>query len=272
MLATETQTSVIDSHCHLADEAFEATLPEVIERARAAGVEGALCILDATNPAEAARSTRVASLWPAVRFAVGVHPHQAGVFAERLDDVGTHVRAAVAARAGTCAIGEIGLDYHYDFASPDVQREVFRRQIRVASELDHPIVVHTREADDDTFAILTDDATPLVSGVFHCFTGSAATAERAVDLGFHVSFSGIVTFRTADSIREAAAVVPADRLLIETDSPYLAPVPHRGKQNEPGWVVRVADVIAEVRGVSPAEVHAQTTAAYQALFRPHHTR
>jgi TatD DNase family protein len=270
--ATESPASVIDSHCHLADEAFEATLPEVIERARAAGVEGALCILDATNPAEAARSTRVALLWPSVRFAVGVHPHQAGVFAERLDDVGTHVRAAVAARAGTCAIGEIGLDYHYDFASPDVQREVFRRQILVASELDHPIVVHTREADDDTFAILTDDATPRVSGVFHCFTGNAATAQRAVDLGFYVSFSGIVTFRTADSIREAAAVVPADRLLIETDSPYLAPVPHRGKQNEPGWVVRVADVIAEVRGVSPAEVHAQTTAAYQALFRPHHTR
>ncbi len=262
---------MIDSHCHLADEAFEATLEAVIARARDAGVEGALCILDATNDAEAVRSVRVASLWPAARFAVGVHPHQAGVFAEHLDRVEPQVRAAVAARPGTCAIGEIGLDYHYDFAPRDVQREVFRRQIRVASELDHPIVIHTRDADDDTFAILTEDGAPRVSGVFHCFTGDVAIARRAVDLGFYVSFSGIVTFRTADSIREAAAAVPQTRLLVETDSPYLAPVPHRGKQNEPAWVVRVADVVAELRGVTPAEVRAQTTAAFHALFRPGRT-
>ena len=262
---------MIDSHCHLADEAFEATLEAVIARARAAGVDGALCILDATNTAEAARSVRVAALWPAVQFAVGVHPHQAGVFADRLDEVDTHLRAAVSERPGTCAIGEIGLDYHYDFAPRDVQREVFRRQVQVASDLGHPIVIHTRDADDDTFAVLGANGGPAVSGVFHCFTGDAATAQRAVDLGFHVSFSGIVTFRTAEAIREAAALVPQDRLLVETDSPYLAPVPHRGKQNEPAWVVRVAEVVAEVRGVSLAEVQAQSTAAFDALFRPRRT-
>ncbi len=259
---------VIDSHCHLADEVFAATLDAVVDRAREAGVAGALCILDATNDAEAARSARVASLWPEVRFAVGVHPHQAGFFVERLDEVESHVRAAVAARPDTCAIGEIGLDYHYGLAPREVQREVFRHQIRVASELDHPIVIHTREADDDTFAILTEERIPGVTGVFHCFTGDATTARRVVDLGFHVSFSGIVTFRSADSIREAAAVVPDDRLLVETDAPYLAPVPHRGKQNEPAWVTEVADVVAEVRGVTPAELRASTTAVYQALFRP----
>ena len=262
---------MIDSHCHLADEVFETTLDEVIARARRAGVDGALCILDATNPGEASRAVRVATLWPAVRFAVGVHPHQAGVFSDRLDDVETHVRAAVSARPGTCAIGEIGLDYHYDYAPRDVQREVFRRQIQVACELGHPIVIHTRDADDDTFAMLGDCGASAVPGVFHCFTGDAATAQRAVNLGFHVSFSGIVSFRTAEAIREAAALVPQDRLLVETDAPYLAPVPYRGKQNEPAWVVRVAEVVAEVRGQSLVEVQAQTTAAFDALFRPGRT-
>ena len=259
---------MIDSHCHLADEAFQDDLEAVIERARDAGVDGALCVLDATNQAEATRAARVAALWPAVRFAVGVHPHQAGVFVDRLDEVEAHLRAAIAARAGTCAVGEIGLDYHYDFAPREVQRAVFRRQIRVAAEIGHPIVIHTREADEDTLAILTENAGPALSGVFHCFTGDAVMAGRAVDLGFHVSFSGIVTFRAADSVRKAAAVVPDDRLLVETDAPYLAPVPHRGKRNEPAWVGRIADMLADVRGVAPDALRSGTAAAFEALVSP----
>ena len=259
---------MIDSHCHLADEAFRDDLAAVIDRARGAGVDGALCVLDATNEAEATRAVRVAALWPVVRFAVGVHPHQAGVFVDRLDTVEARLRTAIEARAGTCAVGEIGLDYHYDFAPRMVQQEVFRRQIQVAVELGHPIVVHTREADEDTLAILTENGGPVVSGVLHCFTGDAVMAQRAVELGLHVSFSGIVTFKAADSVRAAAAVVPDSRLLMETDAPYLAPVPHRGKRNEPAWVGHVADILAEVRSVTPDEVRAGTAAAFEALFGP----
>ena len=257
---------MIDSHCHLADEAFQDDLEAVIARAREAGVDGALCILDATLAAEAARAVEVAALWAAVRFAVGVHPHRAGVFADRLDDIEAHLREAIRARPGTCAVGEIGLDYHYDFAPREVQREVFRRQIRVATQLGYPIVIHTREADEDTLAILTETGGTGVSGVVHCFTGDAAMAAQAVALGLHVSFSGIVTFKAADAVREAAAVVPDDRLLVETDAPYLAPVPHRGTRNEPAWVGHVADVLAEVRGVTPAALRADTAATFEALF------
>jgi TatD DNase family protein len=164
-------------------------------------------------------------------------------------------------------VGEIGLDYHYDFAPREVQREVFRRQIRVATQMGYPIVIHTREADEDTLAILAE--TDAVSGVLHCFTGDAALATQVVALGLHVSFSGIVTFKAAASVREAAAVVPDDRLLVETDAPYLAPVPHRGKRNEPAWVDHVAEVLAEVRGVTPAALRAGTAAAFEALFGPH---
>ena len=257
---------MIDSHCHLADEVFEPDLEAVIERARGSGVDAALCVLDATNRAEARRAARVAALWPAVQFAVGVHPHQAGVFADRLDEVEVHLSAAIEARTGTCAVGEIGLDYHYDFAPREVQREVFRRQIRVAAARGRPIVIHNRAADEDTLAILTENGGSVVSGVFHCFTGDAVMAERAVELGLHVSFSGIVTFRAADSVRAAAVVVPDDRLLVETDAPYLAPVPHRGKRNEPAWVNHVVDVLAEVRGVPPDQLRTRTAAAFEALF------
>ncbi len=257
---------MFDSHCHLADEAFEDDLDAVVARAREAGLGGALCILDATSPAEAARAGRVAAAWPAVRFAVGVHPHQAGRFAECPEEVEPRLRSAVAARAGACAVGEIGLDYHYDFAPRDVQRDVFRRQVRVARELGRPIVIHTREADEDTFAVLEDEGAPPPGGVFHCFTGDAPTARRAVDLGFHVSFSGIATFKRAAAVREAAAAVPWDRLLVETDAPYLAPVPHRGRRNEPAWVARVIEVVADVRGTTAAEVRARTSAAFEALF------
>lgn len=260
---------MIDSHCHLADEQFTADLDAVIERARAAGVDGALCILDALNDDEARRANVVADVWPDAAFAVGVHPHQAAAVddaAGGIDGVAPFVRRLLAARARACAVGEIGLDYHYDFAPPRTQVEVFRRQIALARELELPIVIHTREADDDTLDAIRAEGGGDVQGVFHCFTGDAAFARRALDLGYHVSFSGIVTFRNAAPIREAAALVPADRLLVETDSPYLSPVPYRGRRNEPARVAQVVDTLAEVRGVDRADIVEATRRSYGRLF------
>lgn len=260
---------MIDSHCHLTDDAFVSDLDAVVGRARSAGVEGALCILDVANAEDGRRAEGVAERWPETRFAAGVHPHQAAQFGDRLDAVDDVVRQALAAAPEARAVGEIGLDYHYDFAPRDIQREVFRRQVQVARAVGRPVVIHTREADADTIEILRTDGGGEVQGVFHCFTGDVALARQALDLGFYVSFSGIVTFRRAAEIREAAAIVPADRLLAETDCPYLAPVPHRGKRNEPAWVAYVLDVLAEVRGETRGGVERATTEAFAALFEPH---
>jgi TatD DNase family protein len=258
---------MIDSHCHIAGEEFVDDLDAVVERAQSAGVTGALCILAADDEQELARAARVRERWRAVRFAVGIHPHQAGVHgaavAQSIDGVRQRVETE-----GACAIGEIGLDYHYDFAPRDVQQAVFRAQIRLALELSLPIVIHTREATDDTFAILEDEGGNEVGGVFHCFTGDAAMASRTLDAGFHVSFAGIVTFPRAEALREAARIVPGDRLLVETDSPYLAPVPHRGTRNEPAHVVRVVDTLARVRGEDAVALAGTLTRTYDALFSP----
>ena len=260
---------MIDSHCHLADEQFAADLGAVVERARTAGVDGALCILDALNEDEARRADGVAEIWPDAAFAVGVHPHQAGAVDEAaggLDGVAPFVRRLLATRGGACAVGEIGLDYHYDFAPPHTQIEVFRRQIAMARDLALPIVIHTREADADTLDAVRAEGGGDVKGVFHCFTGDAAFARQALDLDFHVSFSGIVTFRNAAAIREAAAIVPTDRLLVETDAPYLSPVPFRGRRNEPARVSQVVDTLAEVRGASRDQIVEATRQAYSRLF------
>ncbi len=260
--------SVVDSHCHLADAAFDADLAEVVSRAVAAGVTQALCILTAGVPEEEARGRRVAAAWPEARFAIGVHPHVAGQYAGRADEVEATVRADLAANPWARAVGEIGLDYHYDFAPRDVQRAVFRRQVALARELKLPVVIHTREATDDTFAILSEEGRGEVRGVFHCFSGDAVMARAALDFGFFVSFAGIVTFPKADGIREAARLVPADRLLAETDAPYLAPVPYRGKRNEPAHVRETVAALARTRGETPEAVAAATARAFQALFRP----
>ena len=260
---------MIDSHCHLADEQFAADLHAVLERARSAGVEGALCILDALDEEEARRADRVAKAWADVAFAIGIHPHKAGAVdaaLEGVDGVVPFLQGALEARAGTRAIGEIGLDYHYDFAPRETQVEVFRRQIALARESGWPVVIHTREADDDTVDALRGEGRGDVQGVFHCFTGDAAFARRALDLGFHVSFSGIITFRNATAIREAAAIVPADRLLAETDSPYLSPVPYRGRRNEPARVAQVIDTLSEVRGADREETLEATRRSYGRLF------
>lgn len=256
---------MIDSHCHLADEAFEADLEGVVARAREAGLTAALVILAAGDEAEAARAEKVRQAWDGVHFATGVHPQSAGVFAGRAD-ASASVSRAHAAAWNARAIGEIGLDYHYDHAPRDVQRDVFAAQLALAKELDRPVIIHTRDAADDTFEILA--AADGVRGVFHCFTGDAAMARRALDIGFFVSFSGIVTFPSAESIREAARLVPDDRILVETDSPYLAPVPFRGKRNEPAHVARVVEAVAAVRGATPAHVADWTSRNVTGLFGP----
>ncbi len=258
---------MIDSHCHLADPAFADDLANVIDRATDAGVRRALCILSAGDEEESRAARRVRELWPDMRLAVGVHPHHAGRFDGRVAEVAPFVRAAVAAE-GASAVGEIGLDYHYDFSPPAVQQAVFEAQIALAAELDLPVVLHTREASDDTFHALRAVGPGRVRGVFHCFTGDLAMARTALDLGFYISIAGIVTFPRSADIREVAAFVPADRLLIETDSPYLAPVPRRGKRNEPALVARVLEQVAELRAVGPEALGVQLVDNFDALFGP----
>jgi TatD DNase family protein len=255
---------MIDSHCHLAGEEFDADLTDVIARAQAAGVDRAMIVLAAGDAAERHRAGRVRDLWPGVRFVAGVHPHQAGAHAGAIDQLTADVGAAVD-DAGASAIGEIGLDYHYDFAPRDVQQRVFAAQVDLACRRALPIVIHTREATDDTFGILRE-AGEGVRGVFHCFTGDVAMARAAVDIGFYVSFAGILTFQNADSLREAAAIVPPDRLLAETDAPYLAPRPHRGKRNEPAYVALVYEALAAIHTLPAPELEARLAANFDALF------
>jgi TatD DNase family protein len=258
---------MIDSHCHLADEAFSGDLPAVVQRAADAGVQRAMCILSAGDEAEAEAARRVRTLWPDMRFAVGVHPHNAAQFAGRSSEAATVLADALAAE-GAIAIGEIGLDYHYDFSPRDLQQVVFGAQVELARQRSLPIVIHTREATDDTFRLLEEAGGREVKGIVHCFTGDIAMARTALDLGLHVSFAGIVTFPRSTALREAAAFVPADRLLIETDAPYLAPVPHRGKRNEPAFVAQVLDTLAGIRRVPAGELAAQLVGNFDALMRP----
>ena len=259
---------MIDSHCHLADDVFAADLEGVVSRARAAGLERALVILAAGDEKEAAQATRVEQLWSGVRFAVGVHPHQAHAFAGQAQRAADVVRAQLAATPGSRAIGEIGLDYHYDFSPAEVQQQVFRAQVRLARALDRPVIIHTREADEDTVAILREEGGGAVRGVLHCFTGTPALARAALDLGFYISLAGIITFPKATELRETVRGVPVDRLLTETDSPFLAPVPHRGTRNEPAHVGLVAAALAALHGLDPADLAARTTVNFHTLFGP----
>jgi TatD DNase family protein len=259
---------MIDSHCHIAGPEFATDLDAVIARAQTAGLAHAFVILAADDEAELERAAAVATCWPAVRFAIGVHPHAAGKFANDPAAAPRAVAAAVSAQPLTRGLGEIGLDYHYDFAPRQAQQQVFREQIRLARERRLPIVIHTRDADDDTCAILREERAGEIGGVFHCFTGDRDMARRALDLEFHLSLAGIVTFPRALELHEVAKMVPLDRLLIETDSPYLAPVPHRGTRNEPARVVHVAERIAELRGVDVEVVAAAALANFRRLFNP----
>lgn len=258
---------MIDSHCHLAGEEFVADRDAVIARARAAGIERALVILAAEDEAEWTRGHEVAAAWPAVRFAVGVHPHQAHVFAADPAAAARAVAARLDASALAVAVGEIGLDYHYDFSPRDVQQAVFRAQLALARERRLPVAIHTREAEPDTLQLIAEaQGQGPVRGVFHCFTGGPAVAERALATGFYLSFAGILTFPRAVELREALRMTPLDRLLVETDAPYLAPVPHRGARNEPAWVAETLAVAARERHLGAAELGAIVRANHDRLF------
>ena len=259
---------MIDSHCHLAGEEFAADLVDVVGRATAAGLSGALVIVGAEDEAEYERADRVTAAWPAIRLSIGVHPHSAGQFADDPAAAATLVETRLSGTSTARAIGEIGLDYHYDFAPREAQRAVFREQLWLAHRTHLPIVIHTREAESDTFDILREVAAGDVRGVFHCFTGDRAMARRALDAGFHLSLAGIVTFPRAAELHEVAKLVPLDRLLIETDSPFLAPVPHRGTRNEPARVVHVAEAIARLRNTTVEAVGDASRENFTRLFNP----
>ncbi|MDH4063381.1 MAG: TatD family hydrolase [Acidobacteriota bacterium] len=259
---------MIDSHCHLAGKEFEADLPAVIDRARAAGVTQALVILAAQDDDEVARWRRVQELWPATRAAVGVHPHQAGLFAEDPGQAARLVERRLDEVACVRAVGEIGLDYHYDFAPRDLQQAVFRAQLAVARRHGLPVVIHTREAESDTLRILGEGGRVDTTGVFHCFTGDVVAAERALATGYCVSIPGIVSFPKSTALRDVARALPSDRLLVETDSPYLAPVPFRGKRNEPAYVARVVEAVSGARGIEASALGELVAANFVRLFRP----
>jgi TatD DNase family protein len=231
-------------------------------------VSGALVIVGAEDQAEFERAAALVETWPGVRLSIGVHPHTAGEFADDPARAGQLVEDRLKSAASARALGEIGLDYHYDFSPRDVQQAVFREQIQVARRRAVPIVIHAREAEDDTFRILSDERAGDVGGVFHCFTGNREMAQRALDAGFHISLAGIVTFPRATELHEVARMVPLDRLLIETDSPFLAPVPHRGSRNEPARVVHVAEAIARLRGTTTDVVADAAQRNFERLFTP----
>ncbi len=255
----------IDSHCHIDGLEFDADREEVIARARAAGVSMMLNV-GTGDPHSGAfeRAVELADKHSDVYAAIGVHPHDAKLFddaaADRLLNLIRHSRHVI-------AWGEIGLDYHYDHSPRDTQREVFKRQLRLAREQNLPVVIHSREADDDTIAILTEELTGYQrAGVLHCFGGSLKMAQAAIELGFFISFAGNLTFKKAEDLREAARQLPLDRLLIETDCPYLSPVPFRGKRNEPARVVETARSLASLHGKELEEIGLITSENFARLF------
>lgn len=260
----------VDSHCHL-DRLSEHThggdIAATLAAARAAHVSQFLAV--AVTLDEMPQLAAIARAHPDVAISAGLHPLHSPAEKEGAESEPSVADIKNAAEQfGAVAIGETGLDYHYSDSVPvDVQHERFKRHLIAARELELPVIVHTREAKQETLALLREYSDPRVGGVLHCFTEDLAMAREAVRLGFYISLSGIITFRNAEPLRELARQLPLDRLLIETDSPYLAPVPYRGKPNEPAWVVKVAECIAQERGISVDEVAMQTTANFYQLFR-----
>ncbi len=245
----------IDSHCHLHDRVFDADREQVIQRAEDAGVR-VLVEIGASDGVDGnRRALHLAEHYPGVFATIGIHPHDAHAAApavlEQIEPLASHPRVV--------ALGETGLDYHYNHSAPKQQQELFRYFVRLARRLQLPVTVHLREAEEDALAILQEERAQEVGGVIHCFTGNWAAARRFLDLGFFLSFSGVVTFKNADAVRQVASKVPRDRFLLETDAPYLAPVPRRGRRNEPALLLHTAACIAEQRALSLAEVVQQAT-------------
>src|SRR6185436_12091197 len=251
---------LIDSHAHLDDARFQDDLSVVLQRAWDSGVRQILTIGNGRGPDDMGCGLPIAEQHDWISTSIGVHPHDASKVEERHYGL----MRDLARRGKVLAIGETGLDYYYDHSPRDIQREVFRRQLQIAKELGLPAIIHTRDADEDTERILLESG--VSSGVLHCFTSSAHLADVAVEIGFCVSFSGIVTFPRSDAIADVARRLPADRLLVETDCPYLAPVPHRGKRNEPSFVADTARFLASVRGTSVEEIGTLTAANFGRVF------
>ena len=253
---------LVDSHCHIDMPEFDADRDEVVARAREAGVAEMLVVGGVDENGGPGRALTVAASF-GLPAAAGVHPHEARIADEKVYDM----LRGLAREGRIVAVGEIGLDFHYDHSPRDAQREAFRRQIRLAREVGLPIVVHTREADAETVEILEAERASEAGGVVHCFTGGLELARRALDMGFLISFSGIVAFPRAEVIQQVAREVPDDRLLVETDAPFLAPTPHRGKRNEPAFVVDVARKVAALRGTTVEAVSSLARRNYARLFR-----
>lgn len=254
----------IDSHAHLEMSDFDHDREAVIQRALDAGIEIIVCVGDGdvTNDSHNA-AFRLADDHPFIYTTVGVHPHEARLLDDelyaKLGDLSQHPKVI--------AWGEIGLDYHYDNSPREVQREAFKRQLRMARERKLPISIHTREAEADTLAILSEEWKDSgLGGVIHCFTGTRGFAEAAVELGFLISFSGVVTFRKAVDLQQTARSLPLNKILIETDAPFLAPVPYRGRRNEPAYVAETARAIAELRGVEAKEIGRITSENFKQVF------
>lgn len=255
--------TLVDSHCHLDDEKFSNDRDEVIERAQQAGVARMLAIGTGSGPPDLDAAIGLAERYSCLQATVGVHPHDARkATGQTFEDL----RARLAHPA-VVGLGEIGLDYHYDFSPPECQRDVFVEQLRIAAEFHTPVIIHTREAWPDTMDILQRYWTPTgLGGVMHCFSGGPEEARAVLAMNFLVSFGGIVTFPKAEAVQAAAVMVPLDRLLVETDAPYLAPAPRRGKRNEPAFVVHTATRLAELRGESLEDLARVTTANFERLF------
>ena|SRR5579871_5826456 len=256
---------LIDSHCHLDNEQFNPDRDAVIERALDAGVDHMMVIGTGEGPPDLEAGTRLADRYAPLYATVGVHPHDADkATAETYHQLATLVR-----HPKVLAVGEMGLDYHYDHSPRDVQRAVFIEQMGIAREAGKPIVIHTREAWDDTLALLEAHwARPLgtaARGIMHCFSGGPHEAEQALALGFYLSFGGIITFPKSLDIQEAARCTPVDRILIETDAPFLAPVPKRGKRNEPSFMLETARKLAAIRGETVEAIGEATSANFRRL-------
>ena len=254
--------SVIDTHCHLADPKLTGDLQSILERAAGANV-GTIVSVGAISSIETDRRTvEIAERHPHIYAAVGVHPHDA----KDCDSARIGELRELARSLRVVAIGESGLDFHYMHSPVEAQEGALRRQLELAAEVDRPIVIHCRDAEARLTAIVREVGMPPRGGVIHCFTGNRDAAQQFVALGFHISFSGIVTFRNARDIQDAAPTVPDDRVMVETDAPYLAPEPYRGKRNEPAFVRRTLEVVAKLRGVDPERLAAITSENARRLF------
>lgn len=251
---------MFDSHCHLTDERFVGDVDGAVERARSAGVTGIVTIGVGVEDAEAALA--IAGRHEGVWATAGIHPHDAA----SADDAVLERIRKLAGRSKCVAIGEIGLDYHYDNSPRDIQRTVFRRQVELAAELGRPVCIHSREAEEDTAAVIREAASAGVTGVLHCFSSGPALLDAGLEAGWYVSFAGVVTFRKFDG-HALVRAVPSDRLLAETDAPYLAPVPHRGKRNEPSFVPFVVETLAGIRGQPLATIAGITDANARRFYR-----